>query len=538
MKKLVLLINVFVICFGSLIANGQEEIDAPSLEEMGFVKEGYPIVQTPVDITVLMPMRPQMQSIGDYKLPQEIAAKTGVNVKMNGIPMSVYSQKKNLLIASGDLPDVFWGQQALSRSDIKKFSESDMVLNINNYIDDYMPNLKSILDREPDYRRYLEDDNGGIYYLPMLVDNLKQPVQGKMYINKKWLDTLGLAVPKTLDDLTLVLRSFKDGDPNGNGIADEIPLVISDMHPATGEIASIVQLFGSFGRHGSGYLVEDDKTVFAPMENEYLEAINYFKSYVEEGLINSDGFFLSITDYWKVFKSSTDNTVGMCFSFGAGDVVAERFEEDYVPLSPVAGPRGDRAWHRIYTVAYGSSLGAAVNARTLYPEVVLRYLDEFYALENSVQTFYGGLGDTLEKDSEGNYKFIDRDSIWEKRYLFTPSDGPLYIKKEFIDSGIAPDLLSESNQIYYDYFKDSDPSYIFPPVDYTDEELEQIRAKMVDIDNYVLATRVTWLTSDEKVTAEEWDYYLQTLRNLGIQEVLDIKDRAFRRANLIFRDFE
>ena len=46
----------------------------------------------------------------------------------------------------------------------------------------------------------------------------------KLWINTTGLNTLGLAMPETTDDLEAVLLAFKEQDPNGNGLADEIPL--------------------------------------------------------------------------------------------------------------------------------------------------------------------------------------------------------------------------------------------------------------------------------------------------------------------------
>lgn len=51
-------------------------------------------------------------------------------------------------------------------------------------------------------------------------------------INKSWLEKLGLEVPKTWDDLTKVLTAFKNDDPNGNGEADEIPMLINQLGTA------------------------------------------------------------------------------------------------------------------------------------------------------------------------------------------------------------------------------------------------------------------------------------------------------------------
>ena len=47
----------------------------------------------------------------------------------------------------------------------------------------------------------------------------------KFFLNKQWLENLKLEMPTTLDELTDVLRAFRDQDANGNGDpSDEIPL--------------------------------------------------------------------------------------------------------------------------------------------------------------------------------------------------------------------------------------------------------------------------------------------------------------------------
>ena len=50
------------------------------------------------------------------------------------------------------------------------------------------------------------------------------------WINKAWLDELGLEMPETTEDLKTVLKAFKENDLNKNGKNDEIPLsfIIND----------------------------------------------------------------------------------------------------------------------------------------------------------------------------------------------------------------------------------------------------------------------------------------------------------------------
>ena len=76
----------------------------------------------------------------------------------------------------------------------------------------------------------MKSTDGHIYSLPELLPQLHYigSANDTFWINKAWMDTLGLEEPKSFDELYEVLKAFKEGDPNGNGEADEIPLSISD----------------------------------------------------------------------------------------------------------------------------------------------------------------------------------------------------------------------------------------------------------------------------------------------------------------------
>ena len=43
------------------------------------------------------------------------------------------------------------------------------------------------------------------------------------FLRGDWLKALNLEVPTTFEELEEVLYAFRDGDPNGNGLKDEVP---------------------------------------------------------------------------------------------------------------------------------------------------------------------------------------------------------------------------------------------------------------------------------------------------------------------------
>ena len=64
--------------------------------------------------------------------------------------------------------------------------------------------------------------DGNIYGFAAYEPETWNLTPNRMFINRAWLDKLGLEVPTTTDELKTVLEAFRDGDPNGNGVQDEI----------------------------------------------------------------------------------------------------------------------------------------------------------------------------------------------------------------------------------------------------------------------------------------------------------------------------
>ncbi len=131
-------------------------------------------------------------------------------------------KQKSLLLASGDLPDVFFGDNALKDNDIA--TNLDMFIPLEDYVEKYCPNIKAAWEARAHYASDGYQSDGHIYGLPG-----KKPLRPKgcdtPFINKAWLDRLGLEMPTTVDEWYEVLKAFWEQDANGNGDPnDEIPL--------------------------------------------------------------------------------------------------------------------------------------------------------------------------------------------------------------------------------------------------------------------------------------------------------------------------
>ncbi|MBR0100088.1 MAG: extracellular solute-binding protein, partial [Treponema sp.] len=153
--------------------------------------------------------------------PDKAAAEAGINVQWKTILNSDWGDRRAVMLAGGDLPDAFMGSICFSESDV--MTNTGTFIPLEGYIDEYMPNFKKVIKEDPKMLALATSSDGHIYGLPS-----KKPcrptVANQLFINKTWLDRLGLKMPETYREFQSVLKAFKEKDANGNGNPnDEIP---------------------------------------------------------------------------------------------------------------------------------------------------------------------------------------------------------------------------------------------------------------------------------------------------------------------------
>src|SRR5690606_26912925 len=129
----------------------------------------------------------------------------------------------NLMIASGQLPDVIEYGWATAPKGADSLIKEGRIIRLNELIAEHAPNLTKVLDENPEYRKLVTTDEGNIYVMPFLLGDPSLSVVHGPIIREDWLKKVGLEQPKTIADWEAMLTAFRDGDPNGNGQKDEIP---------------------------------------------------------------------------------------------------------------------------------------------------------------------------------------------------------------------------------------------------------------------------------------------------------------------------
>jgi len=128
-------------------------------------------------------------------------------------------ERLNTAIAANDLPDMFSAGPALMGRLIMAGQIQELGTAYEQFASDRFREIANFQDG----RGFLSGmSDGNIYGMPVSNDFANNIAM--VFIRQDWLDTLGLDLPSTLDELLDIARAFRDYDPGGNGPGNTIPI--------------------------------------------------------------------------------------------------------------------------------------------------------------------------------------------------------------------------------------------------------------------------------------------------------------------------
>ncbi|MCP3793971.1 ABC transporter substrate-binding protein [Paenibacillus sp. CH40] len=502
-------------------------------QDANFNKTGLPIVKEAVTLKMVSPKAALAPDYSKMEIFKRLEKQTNVKIDWENIPDADFAEKKNLLLASGDLPDAFYGA-GFTDYDLINYGKDGTIIPLEDLIDKYAPNLKALLDRRPDIKLAITAPDGHIYGLPSWEENKLDTNPFFHVINKNWLDKLGLKVPQTLDEYTQALIAFKTKDPNGNGKADEIPLSFMHMQWCS----DIAGIFGAFGLPDNleHRIVREGKVIFTASQPQYKEALKYIHdNWYKQGLIDPESFTQDAAQYLAKGKTP-DETLGSYVWWEVEEVVGPERSKDYALLPPLKGPNGDQMIGR--NNGGGPGRGSfVITKENRYPAMTMRWIDQQYDPYMAAQIHWGPLDVVFKKDEKGklvNLPLPKGVSAGEFRQKVAPGTGnPGVIT--FDDFGKVVDMepraqkRAEYLEKYYTPYmkKENYPSIFFEP-----DELDKINRIEPELIKYVNTQRGKFIVDGE--VDEKWDSYVKTLEKMGLNELMEIYQKGLDRyiANL------
>lgn len=489
-------------------------------------KEGLPIVSEKVTLKIVSPKAQLAPEYNEMEIFKRLEADTNVHIEWNNIPDTDYGEKKNLLLASDDLPDAFYSSQ-FSDYELITYGEDGTIIPLEDLVDEYAPNLKKLLEERPDVKAAITAPDGHIYGLPTWEENELGTNPFFHVINTAWLDKLGLKFPETLDEYTEALVAFKTLDPNGNGKADEEPLSFMHMQWCM----DIGGLFGAFGMPDNleHRIVRDGKVIFTATQPEYKEALTYFnEKWYKQGLIDPESFTQDAPQYLAKGKTP-EETLGSYVWWEIEEVVGTDRAKDYALVPPLTGPNGDKG------IGRGNGGGPGRNAFVITkanenPEVTMRWIDQQYEPYMAAQIHWGPIGIVYEKDANGklvNLPLEEGVSMGEFRQKVAPNGAGVITSEHFktiVDMEPRAQQRKKDLEQYYEPYmeKENYPTIFFEP-----EELDTINQIEPELMKFVNTQRAKFIV--DGVTDAAWDSYVKQVEDMGLGKLMDIYQTALDR---------
>lgn len=505
--------------------------NSPGASPDKFNKTGFPIVNEPLALSAMVLLSAsQPTEWNDILMWQEYEKMTGIHIDWQGLTNADINEKRNLALASNQLPDIFFRTKT-PNSDVDKYGAEGSFIKLNDLIDQYAPNFKAIMDKYEDVRKGIATADGNIYSLPYLTEAPSIEITTKLFMNQSWLDKAGKALPKTTDEFYEVLKAFRDGDANGNGKADEVPLTTDNLDKV------VWILRGSYGLANRGVGNENwdidpasGKLRFFPASESYKEMLTFMHKLYAEKLIDQEIF---TNDTKKILAKTEQNQVG-AFIFGNIVSFANTNADDFVGLDQaLAGPHGDQ----LYSSARGH-LGAngafMISNSNKHPEETMRWIDHFYSEEGSRMLYMGIEGVSYQKDSNGNYDFLPEiknnipegssfDQVISKYVPYAGGSLPtMLIEKYFKGGETQPAALAAANNL-----RPYLPEELWAPFSFTAEESEEKLALETDINGMIKQRTAEFVQG--KVSLDKFDDFVKQLNSMGLADLQKIYETAYER---------
>lgn len=318
MKKILSLVLVLMMVLTSAVA-----LAAPAENTMPIVDDGS------VKLTVYMSMETgseqKMATYDDHPAIITWEEITGIDFTFIHPPTGDDGTYFNTLVASGEWPDIWIGTGFTDYypGGVPQAVADGILLDLNELCDQYASNYMALRESwdEKTVANFTTDDGlyrfGAATQVAPVVD---QQHSGWVF-RKDLLEKFGLEVPKTIDELTNVLKVFKE-----NGV--QYPMATEALDRWIFESGSISGAYGVLS--DSFMLKEDGKTVtYSALEPGYKDYLALLRSWMEAGYIDRD----------CINRTSTSDTQALFTSGKAGMVYAGNWTtQQLIALGQVENP--------------------------------------------------------------------------------------------------------------------------------------------------------------------------------------------------------
>ncbi|GAB2553306.1 ABC transporter substrate-binding protein [Gracilibacillus alcaliphilus] len=481
----------------------------------------------PITVSTLFSDHPNYPLNTDWLFLEALADKTNITLEHTSVPMSDYTEKRSLLISSGDapyiIPKTYPGEET-------QFVSSGAILPISDYVD-LMPNYQNRVEEweiEP-FLEGLKQQDGKYYVLPGIHENVWPDYS--LAVRTDILEELGLEEPTTWDEVEDMLLAMKEAYP------DKTPFNDRFQFNSTLNIAS--DGFDTMAGWGLGsmltYEEDSDEFIFAPATEEYRQLVEYFSGLVEQGLLNPESVTQEDEPAIESFTrgdSFVINTNGQTLE-QYRTTMNETLGEDNYSIKKIVVPGGPAGQLMSGTKLENGIMFSAKMADDPNFEAILQFIDWLLYTDEGIEfSRWGVEGETYTKDDEGNYQLAEHisfrgmnpgaDEDLQVDYGFSQGNWSYGGSTELLHSTFSEEEIEFQNQMH----ETKELVLPDPNIPYDATQLEQASLLSTPLKDTVEQNTLRFIVGERSM--DEWDSFIQQLEGQNMQGYVDLANQVYQ----------
>jgi len=409
MKKILALLLALVMVFGLVACGGPVASTNEAQTEVGEVEVwdgSLPLVKEGEDnvITIGLNTSANVLDYDDNAYTKWLEEQTGVDIQFVQFAGKAAdtARQVTLMMAGGEkLPDILLGFSGIKKAQGEEYGRDGYFADLSPYFGTcnyyQQESFKTLFGDgwEEVYNGLMAPATfeDGIFCFPTFQEVPLDTPRFHPWINQRWLDALDLEAPTNLDELYNVLVAFRDQDPNGNGVKDEIPMIGNNDSTYADLVMWVINAF-VYCNSAFHYNVDENGRLWLPYDtDEYRQALIYINKLVQEGLFSPMTWTVTSSELEGLINGTADGeyTAGIvcghadtCFTTNGDAIYA------YTPLAPLAAATDKGGYGP--QQSYSQSYITYITADCENVELAFKLLDFMQSQESYLRQRWGEYG--------------------------------------------------------------------------------------------------------------------------------------------------
>ena len=314
------------------------------------------------------------ETIEDNRWTRVIKDELNIDIEYTAIvDASQFSEKLNIMIASGQIPDFVPGIDA---STTKQMYDAGLIMPVRSLFDKWASDVNQTLHNVNRYINWtaFEFGDGEAAAIPNVgegdtLDNAKM-----LWIRRDWLENLGMEAPENAQELDELIRAFAEDDPDGDGEDDTLGMGVLGGNDLIGTtLSSLAGYFNTNQAHPSIFIEQDGKLVSGLATQEVKDTLTKLQDMYAKGYIDTE---FAIKGLQQISEDVANGKIGLIygvhatpllFGFAASKVNDEA--TDWMSV-PIPGPG------KTSIPSPSSSIsGVAINVNCEHPEAIVKIMN-------------------------------------------------------------------------------------------------------------------------------------------------------------------